>query len=379
MKKRSDFIAVNEPYLHGNEKKYLNQCIDDQWISSTGNFVRSFEDALCRLTNRKYAVTTSSGTTALAMALELLELPKESEVITSNFSIIACSNAIIQSGLVPVFIDPSLETFNIDAESIEKAITPKTSAILLPHIYGLPCDMDPILELCKKYNLKLIEDAAQMHGQMYKDRPCGSFGDISIFSFYANKLITTGEGGAILTNNEDYAQRANSLKDHMFSKERRFLHHGIGYNYRMTNLQAAVGLAQYEQIDHFVKEKRKLGTLYNERLIDLDNQGIIKLPIQKTAYAQNIYWAYTLVLDKYSGDNIDVINKLREFNIDARPSFYPLSAQPAYKQEGYYCDNQQKYPTSFKLSERCLYIPSGIGLSTQKVDYICDVIKKMCN
>ena len=248
----SDFIPVNMPLLNGNERKYLNECIDSGWISSEGLFVKKFEDEFAKLVNKKYAISVTSGSSALEAAISALDLKKGDEVILPTFTIISCVNPLIRLGIVPVFIDSNVDTWNMDVSQIEDKITSKTKAIMAVHIFGLPVDMDPLIKLAKEYGLLIIEDAAQAIGLEYKGRPCGSFGDISTFSFYSNKLITSGEGGMIVTDNEELAERCRSLRNLCFQPAKRFVHDEIGWNFRMTNLQAAVGLAQLEQLSESV-------------------------------------------------------------------------------------------------------------------------------
>lgn len=370
-KKLMEFIPVNEPQLSGNENKYLKECIDTGWISSTGKFVIKFEEAMAMRCQRKYAVSLASGTSALDVAFLSLNLEKGSEVITSNFSIISCTNAIIRSGLTPVLVDPEEGSFNICAKDIELKITPNTKAILIPHIYGLSADMNPILELAEKYNLKVIEDAAEVHGQTYKDIPCGSFGDISIFSFYANKLVTTGEGGMLLTNNEDLYIKAKSLRDHCFMEGRRFIHDDIGYNFRMTNLQAAVGLAQVEQLDKFLNRKREIGNRYTRNLKDVEQ---IELPKKFENNSENLYWAYTIKIDSKVMTADELAKKLIQFNIQTRPSFWPLSNQPVYKNLPFYEESLEQGRTTKFYADYVLYIPCGLALTNEQIDYISSKI-----
>ena len=242
-----NFIPVNEPLLDGNEKKYINECIDTGWISSEGPFVERFEKSFAEYNSRKYGIAVSNGTAALEIAVAALGLSVGDEVILPTFTIISCANAIIKAGAVPVPVDSCADTWNMNVDLIEEKITEKTKAIMAVHIYGLPVDMDPVLELAGKYNLKIIEDAAEAIGLDYKDRKCGSFGDVSTFSFYPNKHITTGEGGMILTDDEDVYGACREYRNLCFQPgKRRFVHEKIGWNYRITNIQAALGLAQLE-------------------------------------------------------------------------------------------------------------------------------------
>ena len=248
-------IPVNEPILKGNEKKYLAECIETGWVSSEGPFVSKFESMLAARVDRNFGVAVSSGTAALDIALAALELDPDTEVIVPSFTIISCATAIVRAGLKPVVVDCDPETWNLDVVQLEQKIGEKTRAIMAVHIYGLPVDMEPVLSLARKHNLAVIEDAAEAIGQTYKGSPCGSFGDISIFSFYPNKHITTGEGGMIFCDDPMLARRCQSLRNLCFTPERRFVHSELGWNYRFTNLQAAVGLAQLEQLNRFIIKK----------------------------------------------------------------------------------------------------------------------------
>ena len=279
MPKNEDFIPVNEPLLNGNEKKYLCECIDTGWISSEGPFVKEFEQKMSAAVNRRYGIAVSNGTAALEVAVQALGIGEDDEVIMPSFTIISCAAAVTKLGAVPVLVDSDIHTWNMKVDEIETKITPKTKAIMIVHLYGLPVEVDKVLALAKRYNLKVIEDAAEMHGQTYRGRPCGSFGDISTFSFYPNKHITTGEGGMVVMDDEKLAERCRMLRNLCFRKDIRYVHDEISDNYRFTNLQAAVGLAQLERLDEFVGRKRAMGRYYTDQLRDID--GLI-LPIEKT-------------------------------------------------------------------------------------------------
>lgn len=365
-------IPVNTPLFQGNEKKYLNECIDTGWISSEGSFVQRFEEAMANLCNRKYATAVSSGTAALDIAVRLLDLKENEEVIMPSFTIISCAQALINQKIKPILIDSDFYTFNMKIEDIEKKITKNTKAIMIVHIYGLCVDMNPILTLAKKYNLRIIEDAAQMHGQKYYDKPCGSFGDISVFSFYPNKLITTGEGGMVLVNEENLDKKAKELRNLCFTKDR-FIHEDLGYNYRITNMQAALGLAQVEQIEKIVKKKKFIGNRYNELL---KNIPYINLPIQKTSYCENLYWVYAITLkDNYKKDAKDIMNELAKFKIGTRPFFYPMHKQPIFNKMGFF--KNTFLPNSEKLYKKGFYIPSGLGLSNENINNVSKALHKI--
>lgn len=368
----SEFIPVNMPLLDGNEKKYLNECIDTGWISSEGPFVKRFEEGMASYVGRKHGIAVSSGTAALEVAVQALNLEKGSEVILPTFTIISCAQAITKAGLIPVVVDCEKDTWNMDVEQIEQKVTSKTSAIMVVHIYGLPVKMDKVLSLAKKYDLKVIEDAAEVHGQTYNGKQCGSFGDISIFSFYPNKHITCGEGGMILTDDDYLDERCRGARNLFFSS-RRYVHEEIGSNFRMTNMQAALGLAQLEKIDNHVKRKREIGRYYNEQFLSL--KDVLK-PIPITEYAENIYWVYGLVIgDSYQFDALEATKQLKDMGIGTRTFFYPIHKQPVYIKQGMF--QNVSCPNAERLAERGFYIPSGLGISDCEIVRVTDVVKKL--
>ena len=368
-----DFIPVNEPLLNGNEKKYLCECIDTGWISSEGPFVKEFEQKMSVIAGRKYGVAVSSGTAALETAVQALEIGKGDEVIMPTFTIISCAMAVTKVGAIPVFVDSDRNTWNMNVDEIESKITPRTKAIMIVHLYGLPVEVDKILSLADKYNLKIIEDAAEMHGQAYYKKPCGSFGDISIFSFYPNKHITTGEGGMVVTDNEKLAERCRMIRNLCFRKDVRYIHDEISDNYRFTNLQAAVGLAQLERLDEFINKKRVMGKYYTEKLTGI--KGLM-LPIEKTNYADNIYWVYGLVLaQEIPIDNRIMQKLLAEEGIGSRTFFWCMHEQPVYRDSGLITD--ESYPNAEYLARKGFYIPSGLALTQDQMDKVVDGIKKV--
>lgn len=359
-------IPVNEPLLNGNEKKYLNECIDTGWISSEGPFIKKFEQEMATYVGRKHAIAVTNGTAALEMAVIALGLGEGDEVIMPSFTIISCGQALVKAGVKPILIDSEFDTFNMKVENIEANISAKTKAIMIVHIYGLPVDMDPVLEIAKKYNLKIIEDAAEMHGQTYKGKKCGSFGDISIFSFYPNKHITTGEGGMIMTDDEFIAKRCESLRNLCFNNQKRFVHEELGWNLRMTNIQAALGVAQLERIDEFVAKKRWIGQMYQELLKDIDSAI---LPMTKKEFADNIYWVFPIVLkDHYSKNAEQVMKELGAKGIGTRPFFYPMHKQPVFNRMGLFLNDD--LPNSEKLHERGFYIPSGMAITQEQIEEV---------
>lgn len=365
-----EFIPVNTPLLDGNEKKYLLECIETGWISSEGPFIKRFEEEFAARVGRKHGIAVTNGTAAIDAAVEALGIGPGDEVILPTFTIISCINQIVRCGAVPVLIDSDPVTWNMDVTKIEAKITERTKAIMVVHIYGLPVDMSPILAIAERYNLKVIEDAAEMHGQSYYGKPCGSFGDISTFSFYPNKHLTTGEGGMIVTDDDELAQACRSLRNLCFQLGKRFVHERLGWNLRMTNLQAAVGLAQLERLDEFVTRKRSMGLRYNDLFAGLSG---VQLPLVQTEYAKNIYWVYGLVLSESTGlDSEEVMKKLADKGIGTRPFFYPMHQQPVLRRMGLFKD--EYYPVAERLYRQGFYIPSGMALNDMQIKYCAETV-----
>lgn len=368
-----DFIPVNKPLLDGNEKRYLAECIDTGWISSEGPFVERFETLFAQRVGRKHGIAVTNGTAALDAAVEALGIGVGDEVILPAFTIISCVLQIVRSGATPVLVDSDPDTWNMDVTQIEAKITEKTKAIMVVHIYGLPVDVKPVIELCQRYDLLLIEDAAEMIGQTYDGQPCGSFGDISTVSFYPNKHITTGEGGMILTDDDAVAESCRALRNLCFQPAKRFVHERLGWNLRMTNLQAALGVAQFERLDEFIEKKRWIGSTYNALLSDMKS---IHLPAPSTQSAENIYWVYGMTItNECPLIAADVIARLHEAGVGARPFFYPLHMQPALAKQGLFKD--ENYPVSERLYAKGLYVPSGLGLKLEEIERVVVSLKQI--
>jgi perosamine synthetase len=366
-------VPVNTPLLGGNELNYVTDCIKTGWISSEGPFVQQFEGNLAKYVGRKHGVAVSNGSAALDVAIKALELEPGDEVIMPTFTIISPAQSVVSVGAIPVLVDSDPLTWNMDVLQIESKITNKTKAVIVVHIYGLPVDLDPVLSLCKKYGLKLVEDAAEMHGQTYKGKPCGSFGDISIFSFYPNKHITTGEGGMLMIDDDALAGRCRKLRNLCFEPDgRRFVHFELGWNYRMTNLQAALGLAQLEKIDEHIRIKRENGRKYKEGLANLPG---LQQPLHYTDYADNIYWVYGLVAET-EGKSIEIVKTLSNRQIGTRPFFWCMHEQPVFIKMGLF--KGVKYPVAEKLARNGFYIPSGLGLSSEQINHVLEVLKGAC-
>lgn len=366
-------IPVNEPLLNGNEKKYLIECIDTGWISSEGPFIKEFEAKFSTRVGRKHGIAVCNGTAALDAAVEALGIGPGDEVIMPTFTIISCISHIIRCGAVPVLVDNDPITWNMDVSQVAEKITARTKAVMVVHIYGLPVDMEPIIALAKKHGLKILEDAAEMHGQTYKGQPCGSFGDISTFSFYPNKHITTGEGGMVVTNDDCLAEDCRSLRNLCFQPSKRFVHERLGWNLRMTNLQAALGLAQLERLDEFVQRKRSMGARYTELLTGISG---IQLPLARTAYADNIYWVYGMVLsDTVPFDAKEAITRLGKLGIGARPFFWPMHEQPVFRKMGLFAG--ESHPVAERIARRGFYIPSGMALTDAQMCEVAQAIKEV--
>lgn len=367
------FIPVNEPLLNGNEEKYLVECIRTGWISSEGPFVKQFEEQFSARVGRKYGVAVCNGSVALDVATVALGLGPGDEVILPTFTIISCAAAVVRAGAVPVVVDCDPITWNMDVAQIEARITPRTKAIMVVHIFGLPVDMNPLLMLARKYGLKVIEDAAEMHGQRYRGQPCGSFGDISTFSFYPNKHITTGEGGMIVTDDPGLAARCRSLSNLCFKPEQRFVHDELGWNFRMTNLQAALGVAQLERLDEFVQIKRRMGAHYTTLLTGTPG---LQLPLAATDYADNIYWVYGLVLDdSVPFDAKEAMVRLGKLGIGSRPFFWPMHEQPVFRKMGLF--GGESYPVAERISRRGFYIPSGMALTAEHIERSANAVREI--
>ena len=371
MLKYKNFIPVNTPLINNNDAIAVSKSIKSGWISSEGPNVKEFENKISKFLDRKFGCAVSSGTAALEIAIKALGLKKKDEVIMPSFTIISNATAIIKSSATPILVDVDLKTWNIKIEDIEKKITRNTKCLMLPHIYGLSNDMDKILKIVKKHRLYLIEDAAEVLGLKYKNRYCGSFGDISILSFYANKHITTGEGGMLLTNNPNLNKKFKDYRNLCFgSKANRFNHFDIGWNYRYTNIQATLGLSQLKRINKIIKKKFQIGNYYYKHFKNLKN---IILQPNKLPYTKNIYWVFGIVIKDDSKIKLSqVIKKLLAKNIGTRPFFWPMHKQDAFIKKSYF--KNVSLPNSEFISKNGFYIPSGLGLNTKELRYIKDTV-----
>lgn len=368
-----EFIPVNQPLLDGNEERYLVECIRTGWISSEGPFVRKFEERFAARMGRKHAIAVANGSVALDAAVVALGIGAGDEVILPTFTIISCAAAIVRAGATPVVVDCDPLTWNMDTTRIEERITPRTRAIMVVHIFGLPTDMKPVENLARRHNLVIIEDAAEMHGQTCHGMPCGSFGDISTFSFYPNKHVTTGEGGMLVTDDDAVADKCRSLRNLCFKAEKRFVHDELGWNLRMTNLQAAVGVAQLERLDEFVQIKRRMGARYSELL-----KGVrgIQLPTPCGNGADNIYWVFGVVLDNdVPFDATEAMQRLAKAGIGTRPFFWPMHEQPVFRKMGMF--GGERHPHAERIARRGFYLPSGMALKQAQIERSAKAVRDL--
>jgi perosamine synthetase len=390
-------IPVNEPLLAKNALRYVTECIETGWISSAGRFIRRFEEEYASYLGVKHAVTTTSGTTALHLALASLGLGPGDAVIIPDLTMIAVPYAVLYTGARPILVDVDRETYNLDPAGVREYISgccvlhqaegklvDKTTgltvrAIMPVHLYGHPCAMDEILELARLYNLAVIEDAAEAHGALFfpggksdQPIPAGAIGDVGCFSFYGNKIITTGEGGMVVTNDDPLAERARRLKDLAHDPRRRFLHTGLGFNYRMTNLQAAVGLAQLEEIDRFIEIKQKMAKAYGELLAGIKG---LTLPREKP-WARSVYWMYAVLVEEEFGLSRDELTeRLKERGVDTRTFFIPVHRQPLFLDKEEY--RGRAFPVSEELSRKGMYLPSGLALTPGQIGTVCGEVRRI--
>jgi perosamine synthetase len=366
------FIPVCEPTLGGNELKYVTQAVETNWISSAGSFIRDFESRFAAFCGAQYGIACANGTVAMHLAMATLGLEPGDEVIIPTFTMIATANAVTYCGATPVLVDMEPDYYQMDINQVADKITPRTKAIVPVHIYGHPTDMDPLMELARAKGIHVIEDAAEAHGAEYKGRRCGGLGDAAGFSFYGNKIITTGEGGMVTTNNREIAKLAWNLRDHAFSHERHFWHKFVGFNYRMTNLQAAVGLAQAEQLETFVANRRRNALEYNCRLHGIPG---ITTPAE-APWAKNVYWMYGIQVDAAEyGMNRDQLRQvLADHGIETRTFFIPMHCQPVYWKQFY----GQRFPVAEALCKNGFYLPSASSLSLDEIEYVTSVIRAAC-
>jgi perosamine synthetase len=363
-------IPVCEPDLSGNEERYVLECVRTNWISSAGAFIVQFEKMFAEFCGTRHAVACTSGTAALQLALYTLGIGPGDEVIIPTFTMVATANTIRHCGATPVFVDSEPRTWNMDVTRVAAAVTPRTKAIVPVHTYGHPVDMDAVRDVARAHGLLVVEDAAEAHGARYKGRRIGSLGDCACFSFYANKIVTTGEGGMITTDSEELAQKARNIRDHAFSQERHFWHRAVGHNFRMTNLQAAVGVAQMERVDWLVERRIANAMRYNARLAGLP--GLTLPPADEAV--RNVYWMYSILIgEEFGATRDDVRRHLAEHAIETRTFFIPMHLQPIYHRPEYH----GRFPVAEMLCQRGFYLPSAPTLTEAQIDTICAHIRAL--
>lgn len=367
-------IPVNEPLILDKELENIIKCVKTGWISSEGPFVGEFEEKFSRYIGVTHGIAVCNGTAALEAALYAAGVGEGDEVILPSFTIISCVIAIIRVGAVPVLVDIEKDTWNMIVDQVEAKITSRTKAVMPVHIYGHPVDMDPLVSICEKHGLTIIEDASEVHGAEYKGVKCGAIGQVGVFSFYANKLITTGEGGMVVTSDPNIAERARSYRNLCFDLKERFSHEELGYNFRMTSLQAAIGVAQLERIDSIVNFKREMGEYYREKL-----EKIRGLQIQtEKEWAKSVYWMYAIQLDETLGITAKVLmDDLKNQGIGTRPFFKGMHQQPVLLRRGLF--RGESYPNTERAYKYGCYLPSGMTLTKEQVDTVCTTLASSIN
>jgi perosamine synthetase len=367
----ADIIPVNEPLIGEREATYALDCVRSGWISSEGPYVARFEEAWAAYCGTRYGIAVTNGTAALYGAIDALRLEPGDEVIMPSFTIIGCAHAVLACGAVPVLVDADPRTWCMDVEQVAARVTRRTRAIMAVHIYGHPVDMTPLRDLAAKHALTIVEDAAEAHGAEYRGERAGSLGDVACFSFYANKILTTGEGGMVLTSDEKLAERVRSYRNMAFRPDRRFYHTEFGRNERMTAVQAAIGLAQVEDVDARVARKREIGRLYTQLLADV---GGLQLPTEMP-WAKNVYWMYGVVIDEQIGfDAASFAERLLRRGIVTRPFFVGMHEQPVLRERGLFAG--ERYPVTERISRRGLYLPSGLTLTDAQIERVTVAVRE---
>lgn len=374
-------IPVSQPVLGERERELVAECLRTGWISSSGRFIELFEQQWADYCGRRFGIAVCNGTAALRAAVAALDLKPGNEVLVPTFTIISCAKAVLEVGATPVWVDSDPMTWTMDPAQAAQRITPRTRAIMPVHIYGHPVDMDPLIRLANQHHLAIIEDAAEAHGAEYQTRRdsdrsawrrCGAFGTLSAFSFYANKLITTGEGGMVLTDDDTLAERLRSFRNLAFQTGRRFVHDSLGDNLRMTNVQAALGVAQLERMDRIVARKRDIARRYTHLLEDIPG---LRLPPEQP-WARSVFWMYGLVLDESTGMTAaDLGAALRQRGIETRPFFLGMHEQPVMHKLG--LAEPRAHPVASRLARQGLYLPSGLGLDDHAQEYVTAAIREV--
>ena len=364
-------IPISEPLLDERTLAYVQEAVQSGWISAEGRFITDFERRWAEYCGVAHGIAVSNGTAALELAMAALALPAGSEVILPSFTIISCVAGVLRASCRPVLVDCEPDTWCLDVSQVESKITRRTRAVMPVHIYGHMAEMNPLIQLASKHGLAMIEDAAEAHGAEYDGRRAGGIGTLGCFSFYANKIVTTGEGGMVVTDNLELADRMRRLRNLCFGKDQRFLHSELGYNFRMSNVQAAIGLAQLDAIEDHLARKRRIAKLYTERLCKMSG---LRLPVERPN-VKNVYWMYGVVLaDSVPFNAAAFALRLRECGIDTRPFFLGMHEQPVLRQRGLFAE--ETFPVTERLSRRGLYLPTGLGLSEADIDIVCAAVQK---
>lgn len=373
-------IPVNEPLLEDAEFAALTDCFRTGWISSAGKYVEEFENSWANYCGVSHGIAVSNGSTALQVAVEAVGVGPGDEVIMPSFTIISCAAAVVKTGATPVLVDCDPVTWCMRPEEVAARITSRTKAIMVVHMYGHPVDMDPLLALAKQHGLMIIEDAAEVHGALYQTRrettesawrKCGGMGHIATFSFFANKLITTGEGGMVITDDPRLAERCRALRNLCFRTDRRFLHHELGYNFRLTNMQAAIGVQQVKRIESIVERKRWAAAEYTRRLEHIEH---LQLPVEMP-WARSVFWVYSLVLgDDIPFDAAELALRLKSRGVETRPFFLGMHEQPVFHKMGLFASEQ--YSVTERISRRGLYLPSGLALTLEQIERVADAVNQ---
>ena len=364
-------IFIANPVFNGNEKKYLDECIDTGWVSANGRFIDEFQKQFAEFCGSRFALACSNGTVTLHLALIALGIESGDEVIMPTLTYIATANAVRMCGATPVFVDSDPDSWNISAEKVEEAITPRTKAIIPVHLYGLACDMTAIMDVAKRHHLLVIEDAAEAHGAKWEGKIVGSIGTIGSFSFFGNKIITCGEGGMLTTDDEDLYNKMKLYRSQgVDPSQKRYWHIVSGYNYRMTNLQAAVGLGQLENVQWHLGERRRVAATYT-RLLQQELEGYVS--IQKVEKPENhVYWMNSVVLtDKVKKERDLVMSEMEKKGIEMRPLFYPMHIMPPFE------DRSMHLPVAENLSSNGINLPSHAGMDDEKIEYVVNCLKEV--
>ncbi|QCB54754.1 DegT/DnrJ/EryC1/StrS family aminotransferase [Sphingopyxis sp. PAMC25046] len=375
------WVPVNEPLLTDEDFKPLEEAFRSGWISSAGRYVDEFEQGWADYCGQSHGIAVANGTVALQVAVEALGIGQDDEVIMPSYTIISCALAAVRVGAKPVLVDCCPRTFNMRTDEIEAKITPATKAIMVVHMFGHPVDMDPVLALAEKHGLAIIEDAAEVHGARYLSgrdtdsatwRVCGGMGHIATFSFFANKLITTGEGGMLITSDDHLAKRCRDLRNLCFRPDRRFLHTELGHQFRLTNMQAAVGVNQVKRIEDIVERKRAIAAEYTARLGDLPG---VQLPMEEN-WGRSVFWVYPLLLDDdHPLDAASFAAALKAEGVESRPFFLGMHEQPVFHDMGLFLG--ETYPVTERIARKGLYIPSGLAITAEQMDHVCAAVRKI--